>query len=66
MLRCLSVCMLSYYDDFGMLEFDAVLESAWKSAELLLKLLGWAYADADHKRLPFATEFGYLGVVFDL
>jgi hypothetical protein len=42
---------------------STMLRSATK---LLFNLLGWQFADSPEKDLEFATDFGALGVVFDI
>ena len=56
----------NFFDDFCQLEVDGLCQSAWDTAELVMKLLGWRISLSDDKRLPFAGEFNMLGAVIDL
>ena len=40
--------------------------SAWETAELVMRLLGWRISTSEDKRLPFSTKFVMLGAVVDL
>ena len=51
--RIFALCWTAFYDDYGMVEPASSAKSAWMSAEALLTCLGFEYADAPHKRLPF-------------
>ena len=48
------------------MENTALADSAQGSLESLLGLLGWAIADSEAKRKPFAPAFVSLGVEVDL
>ena len=56
----------SFFDDYCQLEFAPLCDSAWRTAETVLKLLGWKIAMAEEKRKPFAKSFQMLGAVIDL
>ena len=56
----------SFFDDYCQLEFGPLCESAWKTAETVLALLGWKVAMSEDKRLPFGKRFNMLGAVIDL
>ena len=56
----------NFFDDFCQLEVDALCDSSWHTAELVMKLLGWRISMSEDKRLPFAREFSMLGAVVDL
>ena len=71
--RCLRLilCKLflltnTFFDDYCQLEFGPLCESAWKTAETVLSLLGWKIAMSEEKRVPFAKTFNMLGAVVDL
>ena len=49
----------NFFDDFCQLEVEALGPSAWDTAELVMKLLGWRISMSDDKRLP--QEFSMLG-----
>ena len=56
----------NFFDDFCQLEDVELTSSAWATAELVMKLLGWRISVSDDKRLPFADSFNMLGAVLDL
>ena len=64
MARALRIIMSSlfllvntnFFDDFCQLEVDALCDSSWQTAELVMKLLGWRISMSEDKRLPFATQ----------
>eukprot|EP00435_Cladocopium_sp_Y103_P072170 s444_g39.t1 len=56
----------SFFDDYCQLEFAPLCDSAWKTAETVLKLLGWQVAMSEEKRRPFDKRFNMLGAVVDL
>ena len=56
----------SFFDDYCQLEFGPLCDSAWKTAETVLGLLGWKIALSEEKGVPFAKTFGMLGAVVDL
>ena len=56
----------NFFDDFCQLEDVELTSSAWGTAELVMKLLGWRISVSDDKRLPFADAFNMLGAVLDL
>ena len=56
----------SFFDDYCQLEFGPLCDSAWRTAETVLGLLGWKIAMNAEKRLPFSKQFQMLGAVVDL
>ena len=55
-----------FFDDFCQLECEGLCDSAWETAEFVMKLLGWRISMSDDKRSPFAEQFNLLGAVVDL
>ena len=55
-----------FFDDFCQLECEGLCDSAWETAEFVMKLLGWRISMSEDKRSPFAGEFNLLGAVVDL
>eukprot|EP00435_Cladocopium_sp_Y103_P017790 s259_g4.t1 len=66
MCRLFMLVNTNFFDDFCQLETDALCESSWQTAEMVVRLLGWKISLSDDKRLPFAKEFNMLGAVVDL
>ena len=56
----------NFFDDFCQLETDALCDSAWQTAEFVMKMLGWKISMSEEKRMPFASQFSMLGAVVDL
>jgi hypothetical protein len=56
----------SFFDDYCQLEFGPLCDSAWRTAETVLGLLGWKLAMSEEKRTPFGKKFHMLGAVVDL
>lgn len=56
----------NFFDDFCQLEDECLAESAWGTAEMVMKLLGWRISVSEDKRLPFLQVFNMLGSVLDL
>ena len=56
----------NFFDDFCQLETPSLCESSWRTAELVMQLLGWKVSMSDDKRLPFEDQFNMLGAVVDL
>ena len=56
----------NFFDDFCQIERRELCQSAWQTAELVMKLLGWRISMSDDKRLPFSQEFNLLGAVVNL
>ena len=56
----------NFFDDFCQLECEELCSSAWETAELVMKLLGWRISMSEDKRSPFSAEFNLLGAVIDL
>ena len=44
----------NFFDDFCQIEVDDLCDSAWSTAEMVMKLLGWRISVSDDKRLPFS------------
>ena len=65
MSRLLWLVNTSYYDDFTQMEIAGLAESASKSAERLMDLLGWEISRGD-KLHPLQARFNILGVSLDL
>ena len=61
----LGVPACHYFDDFPMFDMQPLTDSAQKSVEVLLGLLGWTYATGD-KDHPFDRAFTILGARIDL
>ena len=61
-----AVVNTNFFDDFCQLECEGLCDSAWQTAELVMKLLGWRISMSEDKRSPFAQEFNLLGAVVDL
>lgn len=55
----------NFFDDFCQIEVEDLCDSAWSTAEMVMKLLGWRISVSDEKRLPFADSFQMLGAVMD-
>ena len=53
----------NFFDDFCQVEVDELCNSAWATAELLMKILGWKISVSEDKRLPFAASFQMLGAI---
>ena len=54
------------FDDFCQLETELLCDSAWQTAEFVMKLLGWRISLSEEKRLPFSAQFSMLGAIVDL
>jgi len=63
--KLLGLSMVEFFDDFSQVECHRLAESAQKSMEALLGLLGWVVADSEAKRKPFHQTFVSLGVELD-
>ena len=57
------VLWTNFYDDFPTTAPDAIAMASRHSAELMLRLLGWAYSSDPSKDLPFSASFAALGIV---
>ena len=55
----------NFFDDFCQIEVDELCNSAWTTAELVMKILGWKISVSEEKRLPFAASFQMLGAIVD-
>ena len=56
----------NFFDDFCQLETLPLCDSAWRTAEMVMQLLGWRVSMSEDKRLPFDDQFNMLGAVVDL
>ena len=56
----------NFFDDFCQLELNLLQDSAWKTAEMVMQLLGWTISSGDDKRRPFSKSFEILGAVISL
>ena len=70
-LRCIlsklfRLVVTNFFDDFCQLELDLITGSAWKTAEMVMNLLGWTISTGDDKRKPFEKKFEILGAVIAL
>ena len=61
-----TVVNTNFFDDFCQLECEGLCNSAWETAELVRKLLGWRISMSEDKRSPFSEEFNLLEAVVDL
>lgn len=52
--------------NFFDVEVGTLAQSAWKTAEAALQLLGWQLSLGDEKRRPFEKSFEILGAVITL
>ena len=70
-LRCIlaklfRLVVTIFFDDFCQLELDLIKGSAWKTAEMVMNLLGWTISTGEDKRKPFEKRFEILGAVISL
>ena len=63
--RTFKLVTTNFFDDFCQLEMAPLQESAWKTAETVMQLLGWKISDGSDKRRPFAKRFEILGAVVE-
>ena len=61
--KLFKLVVTNFFDDFCQLELDTLSNSAHKTAELVLELLGWEISKGDDKRKPFSSSFEILGAV---
>ena len=61
--RALRTILSRTFDDFCRLELNLLKDSAWKTAETVMQLLGWNISSGEDKRKPFAKSFEILGAV---
>ena len=64
--RLFKLVVTNFFDDFCQLEVDQLQTSAWKTAEMVMELLGWDISKGDDKRRPFEKSFEILGAVVSL
>ena len=58
--------VIEYFDDFSQIDAKVTSNSALRSMEGLLRLLGWKISMSETKRKPFDREFVSLGISIDL
>eukprot|EP00435_Cladocopium_sp_Y103_P020512 s891_g5.t1 len=61
--KLFKLVVANFFDDFCQMELGLLSDSAWKTAELVMDLLGWKIFTGDDKRRPFARTFEILGAV---
>eukprot|EP00435_Cladocopium_sp_Y103_P059286 s1864_g21.t1 len=61
--RLFKLVITNFFDDFCQMELGLLNDSAWKTSELVMDLLGWKISTGDDKRKPFAKSFEILGAV---
>lgn len=61
--RVFKLVVTNFFDDFCQLELEVLSESAHKTAELVLEMIGWEISKGEDKRKPFSTSFEILGAV---
>ncbi len=64
--RLFKLVVTNLFDDFCQLEVDQLQTSSWKTAEMVMELLGWDISTGDDKRRPFEKSFEILGAVISL
>ena len=55
----------SFFDHFCQIEVEGLCDSAWSTAEMVMKFLGWRISLSEDKRLPYDHSFQILGAVMD-
>ena len=61
--RTFKLVTTNFFDDFCQMELGLLRDSAWKTAETVMQLLGWKISSGDDKRKPFSKQFEILGAV---
>lgn len=61
--RTFKLVTTNFFDDFCQMELGLLCDSAWKTAETVMQLLGWKISSGDDKRKPFSKQFEILGAV---
>ena len=61
--RLFRLVVTNFFDDFCQIELAPLSDGAWKTAELVLSLLGWSISMGDEKRKPFSKKFEILGAI---
>lgn len=64
--RLFGLVWSSYIDDYTQFDIAPSGDSAQRTAESFLDLIGWKYSRKDSKRLPMSNVFTVLGVEVDL
>ena len=64
--NALHLIITCFYDDFPCTEPSTSARAARSALEAFMKVLGWEYAEAEHKSLPFSNVYNPLGVTVDL
>ncbi|CAL1140094.1 unnamed protein product [Cladocopium goreaui] len=61
--RLFKLVVTNFFDDFCQIELAPLSDGAWKTAELVLSLLGWRISMGDDKRKAFSKRFEILGAI---
>ena len=61
--RLFKLVVTNLFDDFCQIELAPISDGAWKTAELVLTLLGWRISMGDEKRKAFSKRFEILGAI---
>lgn len=61
--RLFKLVVTNFFDDFCQIELAPLSSGAWKTAEMVLDLLGWKISQGEDKRRPFSKQFEILGAV---
>ena len=61
--RLFKLVVTNFFDDFCQIELAPISDGAWKTAELVLTLLGWRISMGDEKRKAFSKRFEILGAI---
>ena len=64
--RLFRLVVTNFFDVFTQIEVEPLCNSAQKTFEDLMSLLGWEVAQEEKKRKPLQEKFEPLGVVIDL
>lgn len=63
--RTFKLVTTNFFDDFCQLELKPLRDSAWMTAENVMRLLGWKISEGEEKRKPFSKRFEILGAVVE-
>ena len=61
--RLFKLVVTNFFDDSCQIELAPLSDGAWKTAELVLSLLGWRISMGDDKRKAFSKRFEILGAI---
>ena len=61
--KLFELVVTNFFDDFCQIELGLLTSSAWKTAELVMELLGWKISTGEDKRRPFSKSFEILRAV---